>query len=261
MRTFIAVLCVLALIACGREPAGKNKKWVVGTDATLVPMTFINEKGELAGFEVDLIKALAKEAGMNIELVNVEWEGVLGGLITKKYDMVISSVTILDERKRRMAFSIPYLKSGVALVVRKEMEGVNSLEDADKKNLRVGAQVGTTAYFFLEKYPGIQKKGYQLYGHAVADLIKGEIDVVVGESTGTLYYKNRQPEYFKKMKVVGETLANESYGIALRLEDTELLRKVNTSLSRILSVGIVRKLHEKWDLGQAAQVPDKNSPP
>ncbi len=218
-------------------------------------MSFVNNRNELDGFEIDLIREVAKETGFDIELINVEWAGLLGGLITKKYDMVISSVTILDERKQRMSFSIPYLKSGLAMVVRKDLEGINSLEDAAQKNLRVGAQVGSTAYFFLEKFPGIQKKGYQLHGHAVADLIKGEIDMVVGESTGTLYYKNRQIELFQKIKMVGEILTEEHYGIVMRQEDTELQKKINDALTRILRTGVVQKLHKKWDLGTAASVP------
>lgn len=218
-------------------------------------MSFINNHNELDGFEIDLIREVAKDARLDIELVNVEWAGLLGGLFTKKYDMVISSVTILDERKQRMAFSIPYLKSGLALVVRKDREGISSLEDAVQKNLRVGAQVGSTAYFFLEKFPGIQKKGYQLHGHAVADLIKGEIDMVVGESTGTLYYKNQEVELFEKIKMVGEILTEEHYGIVIRQEDTELQKKINDALTRLLSTGVVHKLHEKWGLGTAASVP------
>ena len=80
----------------------------------------MNEKNELDGFEIDLMRAIGKAGKMDIDFVNVAWTGLFGGLITKKYDMVISSVTILEERKQRMAFSIPYLKSGLALVTRKD---------------------------------------------------------------------------------------------------------------------------------------------
>lgn len=236
-------------------PPQAKKRYVVATDATLVPMSFVNDRNRLDGFEIDLMNEIAKTAGTGVDLVNVEWAGLFGGLLTHKYDMVVSSVTILEERRRKMAFSIPYLRSGLALVVRKETEGVNSIEDAERKFLLVGAQTGTTAYFFLEKYPGIRKKGYQLYGHAIADLIKGEIDAVVGESSGTLYYKNQNREYFEKIKMAGEILTEEYYGIVLRKEDAELLKKINGALARLLENGFVRRLHDKWELGQAAVVP------
>ena len=102
---------------------------VVAIDATFIPMSFINVENQLDGFEVDLIKEVAREANLSYELVNVEWGGLFGGLITKKFDLVISSVGIIEERKIRMAFSIPYLKSGAAVLARSDLKNVNSLED------------------------------------------------------------------------------------------------------------------------------------
>ena len=213
-----------------------------------------DQKG-IAGFEPDLIRAISEIAGFDYKIVSVEWPGLFGGLITRKFDLVISSVTILEERKQRMAFSVPYLKSGLALVVRKDMEGIESIDEIKQKNLLIGAQVGTTAYFHLEKDPAIRKKGYQAYGHAIADLIKGEIDAVLGESTGTLYYKNQKEEYFQKIKMVGEILTEEHYGIVLRKDDHKLLESVNRAIGRLLTNGTLKRLHDKWELGRTAQLP------
>ena len=130
-----------------------------------------------------------------------------------------------------------------------------SFEDAQKNKLLVGAQVGTTAYFFLEKDSAIRKKGYQMYGHAVADLINGEIDAVLGESTGTLFYKNQNKPLFQKIKMVGEIMTDEHYAIVFRQEDSELLNRVNSAIQKVLANGTAARLHKKWDLGQAAQVP------
>ena len=129
------------------------------------------------------------------------------------------------------------------------------MKNLKQKNLLIGAQVGTTAYFHLEKDPAIRKKGYQAYGHAIADLIKGEIDAVLGESTGTLYYKNQKEEYFQKIKMVGEILTEEHYGIVLRKDDHKLLESVNRAIGRLLTNGTLKRLHEKWELGRTAQLP------
>ena len=252
-KILLLTLSVLLIVGCDNGPSSKT--YLVATDTTLVPMSFMSVGNDIIGFEPDLIRALAKEAGINIRIINVEWAGLFGGLITNKFDMVISSVTVLEERKERMAFSEPYLKSGLALVVRRNQENINSFEDAKKNNFLIGAQIGTTAYFFLEKDPAIRKKGYQMYGHAVADLINGEIDAVLGESTGTLFYKNKHKPLFEKIKMVGEIMTNEHYAIVLRKEDTALLTQVNSALQKILKDGTVVRLHKKWDLGQAAQVP------
>jgi len=234
---------------------GLRPRLTVATDTTLIPMSYINDDGNIVGFEPDLLTEVSKRAGFDYDLVNVEWPGLFGGLITKKFDLVISSVTILEERKERMAFSRPYLKSGLALVVRKDFDGVESVDDLTEKKILTGAQVGTTAYFFLEERPHIPLKGYQVYGHAIADLINGEVDAVVGESTGTLYYKNQQKEYFQKIRMVGEILTEEFYGIVLRREDQELKNRIDRALAELLKDGTVARLHEKWELGRAAAVP------
>ncbi len=253
MKKFLIIAFVLLLTGCDSSPAGKT--YLVATDATLVPMSFMSVGNSMIGFEPDLMKAVAKEAGINIQLVNVEWAGLFGGLITQKFDMVISSVTVLEERKERMAFSEPYLKSGLALVIRKDQKGVDSFADAKKNDFLIGAQIGTTAYFFLEKDPSIRKKGYQMYGHAVTDLINGKIDAVLGESTGTLFYQNQNKPLFEKIKMVGEIMTNEHYAIVFHKENTKLKTKINAALEKILKDGTVSQLHKKWDLGQAAQVP------
>ncbi|MGV7221401.1 MAG: basic amino acid ABC transporter substrate-binding protein [Nitrospinales bacterium] len=255
----IIFLGFLFISACGESSKPEQvKKLVVGLDATLIPMSFMTDGEVIDGFEPDLIKAIGKEIGVEMEIKNVEWAGLFGGLITGKYDAAISSITILEERKKRMAFSIPYLKSGLALVIPKEVTGINSLEDIRSKNLLVGAQVGTTAYFFLEKKHGVRKKGYQMYGHAVTDMINDQIDAVIGESTGTLYYKNQNEDYFKKIKMVGEIMTKEFYGIAIRKDDPGLLKKINIALEALNKNGTLKILHNKWDLGQAASVPNLN---
>jgi polar amino acid transport system substrate-binding protein len=254
----ILIQTISVLSGCNSkiESTDKAHKIVIATDATLPPMSFVGENKNLEGFEPELAMALAKETNLKVQLINVEWAGLFGGLITKKFDAVISSVTILEERKEKMAFSVPYLKSGLALVVRIDEERIAGIADAKTKNLTVGAQIGTTAYFLLEKEPNLKIKGYQLYGHAIADLIKGEIGAVLGESSGTLYYKSKDQAIFEKIKMTGEIMTNEYYGMVFRKDSADLLNRVNRSLKTLLANGTIEKLHKKWDLGMAASVPN-----
>jgi len=252
---FTALLLLFVYAGCKEKPAVSSGRLTVATDTTLIPMSYIGDDGRIVGFEPDLLDAVAKRAGFEYDLVNVEWPGLFGGLITRKFDLVISSVTILEERKERMAFSRPYLKSGLALVVRKDFTGVESVDDLAAKKILTGAQVGTTAYFYLEARPAIPKKGYQVYGHAISDLINGEIDAVIGESSGTLYYKNQEKEYFQKIRMVGEILTEEYYGLVLRKDDIDLKQRIDRALDELLKDGTVKRLHAKWELGRAAEVP------
>jgi ABC-type amino acid transport substrate-binding protein len=250
----IIILFFLGLfINCENNDDPKGDTYVVATDATLPPMSFMSVGNDMIGFEPDLIRAIADKAGFNVHLVNVEWAGLFGGLITKKFDMVISSVTVLEERKQRMSFSMPYLKSGLTLVVHKDQKNIMSFEDAKKSNALIGAQVGTTSYYFLEKESSVRTKGYQMYGHAITDMVNGKVDAVLGESSGTLFFKNKT--IFQEIKMVGEILSDEFYSVVFRKDDTKLIAQVNSALKELIDDGTVAQLHKKWDLGQAAQVP------
>ena len=255
LSVFIIVTIFVSslLIGCGGSGEYKDDTYIVATDATLAPMSFMSVGNDMIGFEPDLINAIADKAGINISLVNVEWAGLFGGLITKKFDMIISSVTVLEERKQRMDFSTPYLKSGLTLVVRKNEKNIASFEDTKNNNVLVGAQVGTTAYYFLEKESSIKTKGYQMYGHAISDLINGKVDAVLGESSGTLFLKNRP--LFQEIKIVGEILSNEFYAVVLRKDENQLMAQINSAIKKLIADGTIAQLHKKWDLGQAAQVP------
>ena len=138
MRFWLAnflVSFLFFLVACNQNSSPNPEsisRVVVAIDATFIPMSFINGENQLDGFEVDLIKEVAQEANLSCELVNVEWSGLFAGLITKKFDLVISSVGIVEERKERVAFSIPYLQSGAAILARNDIKNVASLEDLEK---------------------------------------------------------------------------------------------------------------------------------
>ena len=251
---FIIFSSFSLMISCGENGDHEDKTYIVATDATLPPMSFMSVGNDITGFEPDLVKAIAEKARFKIRLINVEWAGLFGGLITNKFDMVISSVTVLEERRQRMDFSIPYLKSGLALVVHKNQKQIMSFEDAKKINALIGAQTGTTSYYFLEKEPLIKTKGYQMYGHAISDLINGKLDAVLGESSGTLFYKNKP--LFQEIKMVGEILADEFYAVVLRKDEEKLTIRVNSALKSLINDGTVARLHQKWDLGQAAKVPN-----
>jgi len=236
------------------EPESKPRV-VVAIDATFIPMSFMNAENQLDGFEVDLIKEVTQEAGLEYKLVNVEWGGLFGGLITGKFDLVISSVGIIEERKKRMAFSIPYIQSGAAVLVRNDMMDIGSLKDLEKQNATVGAQINTTSHYFLEKYSGINIKTFEKFGHAVIDLANKGVDAVVGDSVQANYYFRNNKDLTGHARFVGSRMTSEFYGIVLRKEDEQLKSKIDASLTRLLKNGTVSRLHQKWELGEFATVP------
>ena len=263
MKVFYSNFKILLFIslflasACQESTAPELKsRVVVAIDATFIPMSFMNTENQLDGFEVDLIKEVAQEANLKYELVNVEWGGLFGGLITGKFDLIISSVGIIEERKKRMAFSIPYMQSGASILVRNNLTDIKSLEDLEEQNATVGAQINTTSHYFLEKYSGIKIKTFEKFGHAVIDLANKGVDAVVGDSVQANYYFRNNKDLEGQARFVGSRMTSELYGIVLRKEDKELKNKIDASLTRLLKNGTISRLHKKWELGEFANVPD-----
>ena len=155
-----------------------------------------------------------------------------------------------------MAFSIPYMQSGAAVLVRNNMTDIESLEDLEKQNATVGAQINTTSHYFLEKYSRINIKTFDKFGHAVIDLANKGVDAVVGDSVQANYYFRNNKDLVGQARFVGSRMTSEFYGIVLRKEDKKLKIKIDASLNRLLKNGTVSRLHAKWELGEFATVPN-----
>ena len=168
---------LLTVASCAKkEPA----KITIATDATWPPMEMVDTNKNIVGFDIDLMNAAAKAGGFTVEFKNTAWDGIFAGLENGKYDAVMSSVTINDERKKTMDFSIPYINAGQILVVKSEVNGVTKLDDLKGKT--VGAQIGTTGAFEIDKVKAadkINEKTYDDIGLAFEDLVNGRIDAVV----------------------------------------------------------------------------------
>ncbi len=237
----LAVIVAAALFAaCSPAP----KKIIVATDATWPPMEYVTADQEIVGFDVDLIKAVAKKAGFELEIKNQAWDGIFGGLAAKKYDAVISSVTITEERKETMDFSDPYINAGQVLFVKNETGGVETL--ADMKGKKVGAQTGTTGAKEIEKVDGVELKNFDELGLAVEALYSGRIDGVVADTPIAADFVLQNEKYKGSLKIVGKPFTEEFYGIALAKGNEALLKRINKALADLKADGTVGTLEDKW---------------
>jgi len=228
-----------------KEAAGPQVPTIkVATDATWPPMEFVNTDKELVGFDVDLINAAAKAGGFKVTLQNTAWDGIFAGLANGDYDAVISSVTITDERKQTMDFSMPYLNAGQVLVVRTDESGVATL--ADLKGKSAGAQIGTTGAMEIQKVSGVALKTYDEIGLAVEDLANGRIAGVVVDNPTAANYVLQNDNYKSRLKIVGKPFTEEYYGIAVKKGNTKVLDLINAGLKKVLSTSLPRELESKW---------------
>jgi len=244
MNKFLLTIAILTvvLVSCGQAD---NNKIVFASDCTWPPMEFIDAQGKLVGFDVDLVDAIAKAANFEYEIRNVAWDGIFAGLANNQYSAVISSVTITDERKQSMDFSIPYLNAGQVIVVRKGTQG-EKLGDFIGKN--VGAQIGTTGAIEVSKVQGVNLKGFDEIGLAFEALINGVIDAVICDSPVAADFALQRAEYKDKLTIASNLLTEEFYGIAVNKGNTKVLSKINEGLTKVLADGTIDQLKAKWGL-------------
>jgi polar amino acid transport system substrate-binding protein len=237
----LSVLCVFS--SCGKDGA-KGKKIVIATDATWPPMEYVDANKNIVGFDIDMFTAAAKEAGFEVEFKNQAWDGIFAGLAAGKYDAVVSSVTITDERKKTMDFSMPYVNCGQILVVKKELANMDKLVQFEGK--KVGAQIGTTGALEIKKFKKIIVKEYDELGLAMEDLAKGRIDAIVCDSPIAADFALQNPKYKTILKIVGQPFTTEEYGAAVTKGNKQVLDLLNSGLKKVKEKGIDKELEKKW---------------
>jgi len=239
MIVALSVLCVVP--GCNKK---SKDKLVIATDATWPPMEFVDANKNIVGFDIDMLNAAAKEGGFKVEFINQAWDGIFAGLAAGKYDAVISSVTITDERKKTMDFSMPYINAGQILVVKKELKAMDKLAQFEGK--KVGAQIGTTGAIEIKKFSKITAKEYDEIGLAMEDLAKGRIDAIVCDAPIAANFALQNDKYKAVLKIVGETFTSEEYGVAITKGNKEIVDLINSGLKKVKEKGIDKELEKKW---------------
>ncbi len=212
----------------------------VGNDATYAPFEYRNFKNDIVGFDIDLIHAIAKEMGnLKVEIIDTAWDGIIPGLLSKKYDLIMSAMTITKERAKKVTFSDPYFETGQVITVAKDRNDIKSVKDLEGKVIAV--QLGTTGDFAASKIKGAKIKRFDTIDKAYFEVMLGRADAVVNDLAQTAFGIKRFP-----LKIVGKPFTVEYYGIAMRKEDKELHKAVNEALKKVKEKGIYDEIYKKW---------------
>ncbi|HEV7575975.1 MAG TPA: basic amino acid ABC transporter substrate-binding protein [Caldimonas sp.] len=259
-RAGVVALVACALAACGKQEsgppaaaaasAGAARVYVVGTDAAYAPFESQNERGEIVGFDIDVVRAVAAKAGLEVKFVNTPWEGIFNALKQGDRDLLVSSITITDERRQSMDFSAPYFDAHQLIAVKGDSK-VARFDDL--KRLRVGVQTGTTGDETISKLQGKNStniKRYESTPLALKELEAGGIDAVVADNGVVVnYVANNAASRFKTVN--DPAFVPEQYGIAVRKGNAELLGKIDHGLAAIRADGSYDRIYAKY-LGLAA---------
>ncbi len=259
MKKKVAVIAlamgVLALVGCGSDAgesaAEQAKVLKVGTNATFVPFEFVGEDHQLTGFDVELVEAVAKEMGMQVEAHNIAFDGLIPALGTGQIDLAASGMTITPERADKIDFSSPYYQSGLGVVV-PQNSSVQSIDDL--RNKKVAVQMGTTGAQKAAEIEGVTLRTFDHNSDALLELTKGGVDAVVSDLPVLQYFMATSAN--TSMKLIPLTTDKPEYfGFGIKKGNTELKEKVDAALETLKNNGKLDALYQKYFHENAPKMP------
>jgi len=255
---FILILCLLA--ACGSDDAAEttataddsksggvlermeeSKELNVAFEGTYPPFNFIDENDEFQGFDVDISNEIAERLGVEANFIATKWDGLIGGLKADKFDIIISQMTVTEERKKSVDFTDPYVISGSVLITREETNDITKLEDIKGKNVGVGG--GTTFEEVANTVDGAEVKLYKAVGDYIQDLTNKRLDVIINDQLLISYNIKEQN---LPIKISSEILNKDEIGMAVNKGNEDFIEQVNKALSEMKDDGTYTEIYKKW---------------
>ena len=261
--SFVSLFCVVAFAACnsstptttgaspaaGGSPATGTTLKVV-SDVSFAPFEF-KEGDKIVGFDIDLMNAIGEAAGFTPDIQNLNFDGIIPALQAGTVDAAISGMTITPERAGTVSFSRPYFKAGLAIAVRENNTDITSLDSLKGKNIAV--QIGTTGAKKAAEIQGAKIRTFDTSILALQELANGNVDAVINDAPNTLYALKSGG--VSGIKVVGQLLTEEYYGIALP-KNSPNVEKINQGLTTIIQNGKYAEIYKKWFGGEPPQLPE-----
>ncbi|MFH0880702.1 MAG: ABC transporter substrate-binding protein [Lentisphaerota bacterium] len=253
MKKWSVVFLVAVLAVCwvgSASAADAKKKLRVGTEGAYPPFNLVDKKGQVQGFDIDIAKALCKEMGMDCEFKVQDWDGLIPGLMAKKFDVIIASMSITDERKQKVDFSNKYYQTPARFVAKKGAGITVSKEGLKGKS--VGVQRATIHENFVRDMFGdaVTVNAYATQDEANMDLVAGRVDLVIADAT-VLLGGFINTDAGKGFEFIGPSYVDKKWfgdgvGIALRKGDNELRQKLNKAIDAIRANGVYQKINAKY---------------
>lgn len=260
IKKLLAILLIIAMTftfaACGNgndeqgEDPGTGDVptiYKVAMEPTFPPFDTIDvETQELAGFDVDLMNAIAEDQGFELEWVNMGFDGLIAALQAGNIDIIASGMNASEERREKVDFSTTYYDSGLVVAIKEGNTAINGIDDLTPE-MKAGAQIGTTgadlATELFDEGKISEAKIYNGVDVAVMDLQNGTIDVLINDLPVTKAYMDAKPG---TIEIVGDVLNAESYGFAVQKGNTELLGKINAGMQNVIDNGTFDEIYDKW---------------
>lgn len=240
----LPVCAAFFLGGCGKS-SNEAAVIVVGTEPEFPPFEFKTETGELAGFDIDLVKAVAAKAGFTVKFQEMGFDGLIPALQSGQISMIASGLSITEERRKNITFSAPYIEAGLSIAVREGDDAIKGSTDLTGKTVAV--QQGSTGAEAAGKLAAEGKikelRQFANVSLCMMELAKGGVDAVINDRPTSVVYIARQPG---KIKLLPETLVSDAYGFGFNKKSTDLVAKVDAALAALKADGTFGALEAKY---------------
>ena len=232
----------MMLTGCCWDKKAAEKILKVGTEPSFAPFEFQKPGSkELTGFDIDLIKAVCKQAGYKAEIVSMGFDGLIPAIMSGNLDIAISGMTITEERKKKVSFSDSYYTSGLIIMVNKDNNNIKSLKDLEGK--KIACQIGTTGEAKARSVKGAKVVDFNNNVEAAMELKNRGVDAVINDAPVAEYYLAQGGK--ETAKLVGEVMEAEEYGFAFK-KDSKLVGEMNKALAELKKNGEYDKIYKTW---------------
>ena len=235
-------LLLAALSLCSTISFANAETLKIGTEATFAPFEFTDDKSNIIGYDVDIIKAIGEAEGLDIKIVNMPFDALIPGVLTTQLDGAIAGITITEDRAKMVNFSEPYYKSGISAIIRPaDKDKYTSFESLKKS--RLCAQIGTTGANAAQEVSG-NVGTYNTVPEAFMELKSKGCEAVLNDRPVNAYFLQTKKD--TTYMEINELLNGENYGIIVSKNQPEILQKINDGLQKIRANGKFAEINKKW---------------
>ena len=247
LTTILAAVLAVTVMAGGAQAGQKVK---IGTEGAYPPFNSIDKDGKLVGFDIDIANALCDAAGFECEFVVQDWDGMIPGLLAKKYDAIIASMSITEERKQKVDFTGKYYNTPAKFFAKKG-SGLEISSEGLKGKVIAVQRATTHENFLTDNYGSIVTiKSYATQDEAYLDIVSGRADAGIADSVAVMdgFLNTDQGKDFE---FVGPDFSDvkwfgEGAGIAIRKGEGDLVSAFNDAIAKIRADGTYQKINAKY---------------
>ncbi|MFT4262141.1 MAG: transporter substrate-binding domain-containing protein [Nocardioides sp.] len=240
----VAVVLIAAIVAWaltrGGDGSDDDAKLVVATEGTYAPFSY-QEDGKLTGYDIDVARAVAKEAGLTFTFKQTQWDSIFAGIDAGRFDLIANEVTVNDDRKAKYLLSTPYSISTGVLVVAKDNTDITSFDQIEGKT---AAQSLTSNWADEAKAAGAEIEAVNEWAQAADDIATGRVDLAINDKLAVLDYLKKNPD--ANIKIVATSDETQQQAFLLSKGHEADLKKIDTAIAALQADGTLARIGEKY---------------